>query len=280
MTFAVTPVGGFNPTAPTEPSRNIQFQLGDENVGVRNIDTVNLRSITGDVSDVLKVRTGVGEQVNVLTVESEEVVMPGGVWLDTFTGSAGTLLTDHDQDTPFNNSVWEGGGGELLTPSLYGGGYLSTNDEFPGGDTLAVTSFAEGSLLKLAWGWELEITLVNAFTEYSPTTAFRMVSIIGEVEIELSLVTQELTATLDDVTQVLTEVTIPGPEDDPVEYSVRMVMNENSAEVYLNDVLVHTFVSGTFQIPVYAAVEMSGASPAIPRLNSIGFHGTVIQVIT
>lgn len=69
MTFAVTPVYEFNPAAPTEPKRNIQFQIGDENVGVRNVDTVNVRAL-GEA--VLRVRVGAGEQVNVLTVESEE----------------------------------------------------------------------------------------------------------------------------------------------------------------------------------------------------------------
>lgn len=68
MTFAVTPVQDFNPATPTEPKRSIQFQLGDENVGVRNVDTVNIRSMT---EAVLRVRVAVGEQVNVLTIESE-----------------------------------------------------------------------------------------------------------------------------------------------------------------------------------------------------------------
>ena len=63
MTFSVTPARGFNPAAPTEPTRNIQFQLDEENVGVRNIDTVNF------VTGMFQVRTGVGEQINVLTVE-------------------------------------------------------------------------------------------------------------------------------------------------------------------------------------------------------------------
>ena len=68
MKFAVTPVHEFNPAAPTEPKRNIQFQLGGENVGTRNVDTVNIRNMT---EAVLRVRVAVGEQVNVLTIESE-----------------------------------------------------------------------------------------------------------------------------------------------------------------------------------------------------------------
>lgn len=68
MTFAVTPVQDFNPAAPTEPKRSIQFQLGDENVGARNVDTVNIRNLP---EAVLRVRVAVGEQVNVLTIESE-----------------------------------------------------------------------------------------------------------------------------------------------------------------------------------------------------------------
>lgn len=75
MTFAVTPAGGFNPVTPTEPSRNIQFQRGDENVGVRNIDTVDFRDF-GTLGGTLHVRIGAGEQVNVLSVDREDPVLP------------------------------------------------------------------------------------------------------------------------------------------------------------------------------------------------------------
>ena len=69
MTFAVTQVTEFNPAAPTSPTRSVQFQLGDENVGGRNVDTVNIRALG---EEILRVRVAVGEQVNVLTIESEE----------------------------------------------------------------------------------------------------------------------------------------------------------------------------------------------------------------
>lgn len=89
--FSITPVTGGNAAVPGTATQNIQFQLEGKDVGRRNTDTVNLRSV--GISLPLQVTIGVGEQVNTLTIGgaapptppaglgwNTETELPEGAW--------------------------------------------------------------------------------------------------------------------------------------------------------------------------------------------------------
>lgn len=269
MTFGITPVTGFPAPTPTENKRSIQFQWNGENIGERNTDTVDFESLS---SPNLLVTIGVGELPNVLTVGSAVNAAVPGVWLDRFLGAPGDSLDGHVQDSPFNGSVWAAIE-DAFFPSLFSSGFVGTNAETPGGPAGAISRFDDGGAVALAWGWTIEVLMSQQnLSEYSPITTFTLEGQTGTLAAEINLATSELTITLGGDTVVLAEIE-NGTEQ--VTWPIDVTMNEGEALVYLSGVLVHTFTSGTFRSPLYAKIEMSGESPASPRLGRVGFSGTV-----
>lgn len=270
--FSITPVQGYPVATGTEPKRSIQFQFNGVNVGERNTDIVDF----GDLSQVLSVTIGVGEAANVLTVNSvAEGAGTAAVWLDTFTGTTGTDIDQRAQDTPFNGSVWAPLGGDLI-PSIYAGTSASSNASFPTGAAAAITRFDTGSTSQLAWGWEITASLMHELiSENSPRTVFTLAGEGGELVIALDLATGELTAELGSVEALLQAVST-----ETATYPVRVVMNETTAAVYLSGVLTHTFTDGTFRTPLYASLNLTGEDVVSPRVDRVGFSGTISQVTT
>lgn len=79
------------------------------------------------------------------------------LWLDTYTGAAGTLLEDHAQDIPWNESVWEETDSESNPQvRLDGAGNAVGFTPFNSSPTFARTDFSIGAVT-LQWGYRLEV---------------------------------------------------------------------------------------------------------------------------
>jgi hypothetical protein len=79
MSFSVTPITDLPPAVSDATRRSLQFQFNGVDVGGRETDTVNI----SDLSNILSVTAGVGEQVNVLTIGSVAAPAVGLGWNTT-----------------------------------------------------------------------------------------------------------------------------------------------------------------------------------------------------
>lgn len=126
MAFALTP-------ATFPPAAADQFPLGPSfaDEGVDLGDGVRTLNIVGDPSTV-SVTRGVGENSHIITIELLSVPPPEitFTFLETFTGSAGTLV-GHEVDSPTGEGLtWQAGGGNDLR--LTGSGTAAEIAENPG----------------------------------------------------------------------------------------------------------------------------------------------------